>query len=252
MHYAKSVIRKWAIYWQRRQHSLLQLVGILLDWEQINLTFFTIYCRLEEVFICFFFFFPVFLSRDSWTPAGLRTLPLDKWLRGSSTWQVNKHLGAVALLPHKTHLSSERRQPPYVSAVRRRGEQVEGLIGWESNLDKPRETQELLLLLLFYWRLVGKKDTSRKLSVLTVKGAGPAEEEERGALKAHTVKCFSITIWWTCDLQQKSAWSETWIELNVQWKNKTNKRTFLVLPKWKFCRFLIIKKQLLQQQRQHL
>lgn len=32
------------------KHSLLQLVEILLDGEQINLTFFTIYRRLEEVF----------------------------------------------------------------------------------------------------------------------------------------------------------------------------------------------------------
>lgn len=216
MHYAKSVICKWAIYWQRRQHSLLQLVGIFLDREQINLTFFTIYRRLKEVF----FFPPVFLSPDSWTPAELRTLPPDKWLRGSSTWQVNKRLSANALQPHKTHLSSQSRQATLCLSCLMTGELVEGLTGWESNLDKPTETRELLLLPFSYWWLVDKKDISGGLSVLTVKGAGPAEGKERRALKAPMVKWLSITICWTCDLQQKSAQSETCIQLNVHWKTK--------------------------------
>lgn len=162
----------------------------------------------------------MFLSRDCWTPVELCTLPPDKWLWDSSTWQVNKRLSARALLPNKTHLSSQTRQLPYVSAVWQWGQLVEGLKGWESILDKPREMQ---VLLFFYRWLVAWKDKSWKFSVQTVKVPEPTEKQERKALKA---------IRWTCELQLKPVPNGTWSRTKCSFKNKQEKTVLLV---WFFC-----------------
>lgn len=60
-------------------------------------------------------------------------------------------VSASMLYCHTKHISPPRADSHLVSQLSGDRKLVEGLIRWESNLDKPRETQELLLLLFLYW-----------------------------------------------------------------------------------------------------